>query len=152
MAYELIVQTLQELLATCKDAESDFLLCAEHTEYEELRGRYMERAQRCKKVAHELQTHLIEYGGKSDVGGSAAGALHRGWLKVRGALLGLHDDSWLHECNRTEMLLLARYRRAMQKNSLPQSLQLMVERQYYAWQHMHAQMGALRNLIRTTTS
>jgi uncharacterized protein (TIGR02284 family) len=148
MAYALIVDTLEDLLETCKDAESDFRLCAQCTDSAELRERYLERAERGRKFAQELQNYVAEYGGKSDIGGSVTGALHRGWLKVRGLVLGHRDLSWLSECNRREVLLLSRYKRAIQHDALPQTPRLLAQRQLYAWQHLHAQMHGLKTTLR----
>lgn len=148
MAYALIVDTLEDLLETCKDAESDFRLCARCTDSDELRQRYLERAERGRKFAKELQAYVAEYGGKSDMGGSLAGALHRAWLKIRGALLGYRDLSWLRECNRREVLVLSRYKKAIQHDALPQTPRLLAQRQFYAWQHLHAQMHGLKTTLK----
>lgn len=148
MPYALIVDTLEDLLETCKDAESDFRLCAQRTDSTELRERYLERAERGRKFAQELQAYVAEYGGKSDIGGSATGALHRAWLKVRGALLGYRDRTWLSECNRSEVILLSRYKKAIQHDALPQTPRLLAQRQFYSWQHLHAQMHGLKANMR----
>jgi uncharacterized protein (TIGR02284 family) len=148
MIHDFTIETLNDLIEACKDGEQDFLLCAKHTESDELRQRFMVRAIRSKNAAIELQAHVVEFGGKGEVGGSAAGALHRGWLKVRGAVLSHDDQDWIEECSRTEVLLLTRYRSAMQGITLPAQVQITVERQYHAWQHVHHQMRTLYALIK----
>lgn len=144
MAYALIVDTLEDLLETCKDAESDFKLCAQRTASDELRTRYLERAERSRKFARELQAYVAEYGGKSDIGGSLASALHRTWLKLRSAVLGYRDSAWLSECNRSEVIVLSRYKKAIHHDALPQTPRLLAQRQFYSWQHLHAQMHGLK--------
>lgn len=142
------LDTLNDLIEACRDGEQDFLLCAKHAESDELRQRFTVRALRCQNAAVELQAHVAEHGGRGQVGVSAAGALHRGWLKVRGAVLSRDDRDWIEECSRTEVLMLTRYRSAMQGTILPTGVQATVERQYQAWQHMHHQMRTLYALIR----
>lgn len=148
MAYALIVDTLEDLLETCKDAESDFRLCAQRTDSVELRERFLERAERGRKFAKELQAYVAEYGGKSDIGGSLASAFHRTWLKWRSTLLGFHDRSWLGECQRSEVILLSRYKKAIHHDALPQTPRLLAQRQLYSWQHLHVQMRDLRTSLR----
>ncbi|MFT3859578.1 MAG: PA2169 family four-helix-bundle protein [Aquabacterium sp.] len=148
MTDDFTLEILNDLIEACKDGEQDFLLCARHTESEELRQRFMVRSTRCRNAAIELQAHVVEYGGRGEVGVSAAGALHRGWLKVRGAVLSRDDRDWIEECSRTEVLLLTRYRSAMQSAILPGGVQITVERQYHAWQHVHHQMRTLYSLIK----
>ena len=150
MTEEFILETLNDLIEACKDGEQDFLQCARHVDSDELRDRFVVRAERCRKDGNALQAQVVEYGGKGEVGGSKAAALHRAWLAVRGVLLSRDDHDWVEACDRTELLLLTRYRSAMQTVILPGTVQLTVERQYHAWQHVHHQLRTLYGLLKVT--
>src|SRR5438477_252805 len=100
MSNDEIVDTLNDLIETCKDGEFGFTACAKHTQSSELRSLFLQRAAECKTGAAELQPYVVQYGGKPDTGGSASGALHRGWVAVRGSLTGYSDQAMLEECER----------------------------------------------------
>jgi uncharacterized protein (TIGR02284 family) len=144
MSNDDIVDTLNDLIETCKDGEFGFNACAKHTSSSELRSLFLQRAAECKTAAAELQPYVVQYGGKPDQGGSASGALHRGWVAVRGSLVGFSDQAMLDECERGEDAALARYRKAL-KQELPEPLLALVQRQELGVQRNHDQIKALRD-------
>jgi uncharacterized protein (TIGR02284 family) len=144
MSNDDIVDTLNDLIETCKDGEFGFNACAKHTSSSDLRSVFMQRAAECKAAATELQPYVVQYGGKADHGGSATGALHRGWVAVRGSLVGFSDQAMLDECERGEDAALARYRKAL-KQELPEPLMALVQRQEMGAQRNHDQIKALRD-------
>lgn len=150
MAYQHILETLNDLIETCKDGEYGFTACARHVEAQELRDQFMARAAQCKLAANELRDRAIEYGGKGDVGGSTSGALHRGWVAVRGSLMGYSDESMLDECERGEDVAMTRYRKALASGYLPESLRAMVERQFMGVQRNHDAIKTLRDQVHAT--
>lgn len=144
MSNDDIVDTLNDLIETSKDGEYGFNACAKHTASEELRQVFHERAQECRVAAEELQPYVTQYGGKPDQRGSASGALHRGWVAVRGSLSGYSDKAMLEECERGEDAALARYRKAI-KQDLPEQLRALIQRQELGVQRNHDQIKALRD-------
>jgi uncharacterized protein (TIGR02284 family) len=144
-----IVDTLNDLIEACKDGEFGFDACAKHTQSSELRSLFLQRAAECRTAAAELQPHVVQYGGKPDQGGSASGALHRGWVAVRGSLVGFSDQAMLDECERGEDAALARYRKAL-KQELPEPLLALVQRQQLGVQRNHDQIKALRDRTKTS--
>jgi len=144
MSNDDIVDTLNDLIETCKDGEYGFSSCAKHTSSAELRTLFLQRASECKTAASELEPYVVQYGGKTDHGGSASGALHRGWVAVRGSLVGFSDQSMLDECERGEDAALARYRKAL-KQELPEQVLALVQRQELGVQSNHDQIKALRD-------
>ena len=145
-----IVDTLNDLIETCKDGEFGFSACAKHTSSDEFRQVMLQRAAECKTAASELQPYVVQYGGKPDQGGSASGALHRGWTAVRGSLVGFSDQAMLDECERGEDAALARYRKAL-KQDLPDAILAIVQRQELGVQRNHDQVKALRDRVRTSS-
>jgi len=145
-----IVDTLNDLIETCKDGEFGFTACAKHTSSAELRSIFLQRAAECQTAASELQPYVVQYGGKPDQGGSASGALHRGWVSVRGSLVGFTDQAMLDECERGEDAALARYRKAL-KQDLPGTLMAIVQRQEIGVQRNHDQIKMLRDRAKAST-
>jgi len=92
-----IVETLNDLIATCKDGELGFTACAERVESPDLRQLFTQRAAGCRQAAEELRPFVIQYGGEPETEGSTSGALHRGWVAVRGSLAGFSDQAMLDE-------------------------------------------------------
>ncbi|HET6315232.1 MAG TPA: PA2169 family four-helix-bundle protein [Chloroflexota bacterium] len=144
-----IVDTLNDLIETCKDGEFGFTACAKHTTSSELRNIFLQRANECRVAAAELQPYVIQYGGKPDQGGSASGALHRGWVAVRGSLVGFSDQAMLEECERGEDAAMARYRKALKQDTLPEPLLALVQRQQMGVQQNHDQIKALRDRMKS---
>ena len=150
MSNDDIVDTLNDLIETCKDGEFGFTACAKHTQSSELKSLFLQRASECQTAAAELQPYVIQYGGKADQGGSASGALHRGWVAVRGSLTGYSDQAMLDECERGEDAALARYRKALKQDTLPEPLLALVQRQQLGVQRNHDQIKALRDRMRSS--
>jgi len=149
MSNDDIVDTLNDLIETCKDGEFGFTACAKHTQSTELRSVFLQRASECQTAAAELQPYVVQYGGKPDTGGSASGALHRGWVAVRGSLTGYSDQAMLEECERGEDHALARYRKALRDDTLPEPLRALIQRQEMGVQRNHDQIKALRDRIKS---
>lgn len=146
MSHDDIVDTLNDLIETSKDGELGFTACAKHVKSGDLRNLFLRRAEECRAAAGELQTLVVEYGGKPDSGGSATGALHRGWVAVRGSLAGYSDHAMLEECERGEDAALARYRAALKEEALPESVRAVIARQQLGVQANHDQIKRLRDI------
>lgn len=145
-----IVSMLNDLIETCKDGEYGFTTCAEHASSEELRSLFRSRAQDCRTGALELQGLVRQCGGTPDQGGSATGAVHRGWVAVLGTVAGTSDKRMLEEAERGEDAALARYRKALRNTDLPSMVREVVERQMAGVQRNHDQVKALRDRVKAT--
>ena len=109
-----VIDELNTLVETCKDGEFGFLSSAEHVKSTSLREVFAQRAAECRQAASELQQLVRQHGGKPEDDGSTAGAMHRGWVAVKGTLTGYSDKAMLEECERGEDAAVARYRKAAQ--------------------------------------
>jgi len=146
---EEIIDTLNDLLESCRDGEYGFRECAEHTSSEDLKILMHRHSGECRAAGLELQTLIRQLGGKPDDGGSVSGALHRGWVSVRATLSAYSDQAMLNECERGEDAAVARYRKALKQN-LPQSIRSVVERQAQGAQRNHDQVKALRDALKAS--
>ncbi|MGE5384566.1 MAG: PA2169 family four-helix-bundle protein [Betaproteobacteria bacterium] len=148
MKNEDIISTLNDLIETCKDGEYGFRACAEHVHSTDLATLMIRRADECQQAARDLQAVVAECGGKPDTGGSATGAVHRGWVAVRATLAGYDDLAMLQECERGEDAALERYRDALEKKELPGTIRSIVERQFQGVKRNHDQVRDLRDRLK----
>jgi uncharacterized protein (TIGR02284 family) len=144
------ISVLNDLIETCKDGEYGFQSSAEHVKNPELQQVFTARAAECRKGAEVLQAQVRQLGGEADEGGSASGAIHRGWVAVKGTLSGYGEKAMLEECERGEDAALARYRDAL-KEDLPPDVRAVVERQYEGVKRNHEQIRTLRDRARAAT-
>jgi uncharacterized protein (TIGR02284 family) len=142
-----VISTLNDLLETCRDGEYGFSTSAEHTQTADLKSLLTRHAQECRTAGQELQALIRQMGGEADDGGSVSGALHRGWVSVRGVLSGHSDQSMLDECERGEDAAVASYRKAL-KQDLPPAIRTVVEKQAQGAQKNHDEIKALRDSLK----
>ena len=143
-----VVDVLKDLVECCKDGEYGFRECAEQASREDLKSVFMQRAEDCRRGAQELNDCIRQYGGSVEDGGSAMGAMHRGWVSIKSKLTTYDDKAVLEECERGEDNAKARYTKAMQKN-LPSDVRMVVERQMQGVQRNHDQVKMLRDQFRS---
>lgn len=124
-----VIDTLNDLIETCKDGENGFRTCAEDVKNPELKSVFSTGAQRCAQGAQELRSEVTRLGGKAETSGSVAGAVHRGWVDVKAAITGKDDAGVLAECERGEDVAKASYEKALKKD-LPSDIKAIVKRQY----------------------
>jgi len=149
MTDEEIAEVLNDLVETSKDGEYGFRVCADHCKAAELKTVFERHSAECRAAAQELQTLVAEYGGKPETGGSVSGAMHRGWLAVRGTV-ALNDDlSMLEEAERGEDTARDRYRKALRRD-LPPSVRAVIQRQSDGVQRNHDEIKLLRDRKRAT--
>jgi uncharacterized protein (TIGR02284 family) len=147
MSNDDIIDTLNDLIETSKDGEYGFRTSAEYLKDATLKQTFTARAEECRQAAAELQAMVVRFGGKAEDSGSAAGALHRDWVAVKGVLAGYSDKAILEETERGEDTALASYRKALDQ-SLPPDVRAVVERQYEGVKRNHLQVRTLRDQAR----
>jgi uncharacterized protein (TIGR02284 family) len=141
-----VIDALQDLVECCKDGEYGFRACAEQAKRPDLKSVFLQRADDCRGAAQELNEQIRSLGGTTKDSGSAAGALHRGWVSMKSKLTSYDDKAVLEECERGEDNAMARYRKAL-KQPLPAGVKLIVERQMQGVQRNHDQIKMLRDSI-----
>ena len=142
-----VVSVLNDLIENARDGEYGFRTCAEQVEASNIKQLFADRARGCAQASQELEALVIEYGGEPVDGGTAAGALHRGWVKIKGAVGADSELSILESCERGEDSGIARYRKAL-KQELPADVRAVVEQQAAGAQRNHDQIRDLRNAAR----
>lgn len=142
-----VIDVLQELAECSLDGEFGFRSCAEHAKREDLKSIFLQRADDCRNAAMELNEQITACGGKAEEHGSAAAAMHRGWVAVKSALSTYDDKAILEEAERGEDNAKARYMKAL-RAPLPADVKLIVERQMQGLQRNHDQVKMLRDQFR----
>jgi uncharacterized protein (TIGR02284 family) len=145
-----VVDVLKDLVECCKDGEYGFRECAEQAKRQDLKSMFLQRADDCRRGAQELNECVRQYGGSAEDGGSAMGAMHRGWVSIKSKLTSYDDKAVLEECERGEDNAKARYTKALQKN-LPADVRQVVERQMQGVQRNHDQVKMLRDQFRAAS-
>jgi uncharacterized protein (TIGR02284 family) len=144
-----VIDVLQDLAECSKDGEYGFRECAEQAKRPDLKSVFLQRADDCRGAAQELYEQIRALGGRVDESGSAAGAMHRGWVSMKSKLTTYDDKAVLEECERGEDNAMARYRKAL-KQPLPAGVKLIVERQMQGVQRNHDQIKMLRDQFRNS--
>lgn len=142
-----VVSTLNDLIETCKDGQQGYETAAEHATNPQLKATLNEGARRCAESARELQTEVRNLGEDPDKSGSAAGAVHRGWVNIKSAITGKDDKAILEEVERGEDAAVKSYRKALEAD-LPANIRSVVQRQYQGAEQNHAQARQLRDQYR----
>ena len=142
-----VVDVLNDLLENARDGEYGFRTCAEQVETPSAKQLFATRATGCLDAATELTALIIQYGGEPASGGTVAGAMHRGWVQVKGTIGADSELSILESCERGEDTAIARYRKAL-KQALPADVRAVVQRQADGAQKNHDQIRDLRNAAR----
>ncbi len=143
-----VIDTLNDLLETCRDGEYGFRESAEQADSVDIQNLLSRHAEECRSAGLELLTLIGQLGGEPNEGGTASGAMHRGWVSVRSALSAYDDKAVLDECERGEDVAVARYRKAL-KQDLPAGIRDVVERQAAGARRNHDQIKALRDSLST---
>jgi uncharacterized protein (TIGR02284 family) len=148
MSNDEVVDVLNDLLENSHDGEYGFRACAEEVDSAQLKQVFQSRASQCASAASELAGLIRQLGGKPDEGGSVSGAMHRGWVHVKGTVGANSPLSMLEECERGEDSAVARYRKALKQN-LPTGARALVQRQADGAQRNHDEIKALRDQFRS---
>lgn len=147
MTNEDVIDVLNDLIENCRDGEYGFKACAEHTRSTELRELFQSRSRECNGAAMELQSLVTQLGGTPESSGSASGAVHRGWVALKGTLSGYSDLAMLEECERGEDVAKARYKKAIEQD-LPANIRMVVIRQQEGALRNHDQIRLMRDRLR----
>ena len=145
-----VVDVLNDLLENTRDGEYGFKTCAEQVESARAKELFASRAIGCRQAGEELIALIRKYGGEPASGGTASGALHRGWVQIKGSVGADSELSILESCERGEDAAVARYRKAL-KQELPADVRAVVQAQADGAQKNHDQIRDLRNTARASS-
>jgi len=135
---------LNDLVETCKDGEEGYREAAKGVQNPEIRSVFDNYSRQRAKFAAELQVEVARIGGTPEKSGSAAGAVHRGWINLKAAVAGGDDHAMLEDAERGEDAAVKAYRDALAKD-LPSDIQAIVRKQYDEILEAHGVVRGLRD-------
>jgi len=142
-----VIDVLNDLIETSKDGEYGFRASAEQVHSRAVRANLLARSSQCAAAADQLRAHVLQLGGRPEDGGTALGAVHRGWVALKATLSTYDDLAVLEECERGEDSAVATYREALE-HELPTPIRNLVERQYEGAQRNHHDVRTMRDSLR----
>ncbi len=138
--------TLNDVIETLKDGQEGFRLAAADVNSPELKSLFSEYSLQRSGFAGELQTLAREVGEKDPAdSGSVAGALHRGWINIKAALVSKDEHAILSECERGEDVAVAAYRKALEEPDLSQNVASVLQKQFAEVKAAHDNVRNLRD-------
>lgn len=141
---EVILAMLKDLLDTSQEGERGFGLAAKDNREPGVVDVLKDGEEFCRAAAVELQGQVRLLGGTPEDGGTVKVPVYRGWISFKAVRISRDTKSILEECERGEDYARARYEDAM-KIELPESLRVIVERQYQRVIAIHGRVRLLRN-------
>jgi uncharacterized protein (TIGR02284 family) len=140
-----IASTINNLIETLKDGEKGFKEAADAVNDPEMKSLFTEYSAQRHQFASELQSEIRSLGGaEPETGGSAAGAMHRGWMDLKSAISGKDESAILAECERGEDSAVKEFTGAIGK-PLSSPLRDIVFRQYTEIKRAHDRIKQLRD-------
>ncbi len=121
----------KELIETLQDGEDGFARVADEvadSDTPELSTELRRLSQQRAQFRGELEELAREYGDDIEESGSAAGAVHRGWIALKDALTGSSPDAVLKAAVTGEDHAVREYDKALEDDISP-TLRTVVERQ-----------------------
>jgi uncharacterized protein (TIGR02284 family) len=138
-------EIIDDLIETLKDGQEGFKQAAESVKDPQLKSLFGEYSQQRARFAVELRSKAQSPDEReSKMSGSAAGALHRGWINLKSAATQGDDHAILAECERGEDSAVEEFRKAL-NDGLSIPVQEMVSRQYAEIKQAHDRVKHLRD-------
>ena len=140
------ISTINDLIETLKDGQEGFRQAAEAVGDSELRSLFNECSLQRARFVGELQSEAVTLGeSKPEDSGSVAGALHRSWINLKGAIAKRDDHAILEECERGEDSAVHGYEEALEDKDLTGPSREIISRQYEKVKDVHDRIKHLRD-------
>lgn len=143
-----VATSVTRLVEVCRDSQYGFEMAAAGVDEPVLRAELLQYSCQRKEFAAEINHALRELGEEQIDHGTVAGALHRGWLKLKEAITNKDAVAVLSECRLGEEVALDAYRKAIVAELPPVMLGL-ANSQLHAIARVHDRIVSLLNNART---
>jgi uncharacterized protein (TIGR02284 family) len=137
------VKALNDLIATCRDAEEGYAKAAKGVHDRALSDQLTEISGRRGQFAEELSRLVSSLGGQSATDAHYGGILHSGWVDLETRIRPKNEHDILEDCRRGDEGTLKHYGHALDQE-LPEEARAAVERQRSAIQN---DVNTLQNRI-----
>lgn len=139
---------LEDLIETLEDGREGFKQAAEklmEDGHSEIAAQMMEFSNQRARFSTELRQLASSAGTEIDESGSAAGALHRGWMSLKDALTGDDPHAILSAAEAGEDHAVSEYADAIDDEDLPAELRDVVRKQATEVRRAHDTVRELRD-------
>lgn len=140
-----IADTLNGLIKINKDGQEGFRQSSENVEDSSLKTLLSKFSLQRASFAGELQQLVIGLGEKEEDHSGMGGAIHRGWINLKGALTKHSDHAILEECEMGEDFAKGAYEKAVEDEDLPRNIHDVIAAQYAEVKIAHDRIKALRD-------
>jgi uncharacterized protein (TIGR02284 family) len=140
------IAVLNSLIETLKDGQEGFRSASEDVDVSELKAVFSKYSLERGQLAGELQALAHSLGeSEPEDSGSTAGALHRGWIDLKSALVTRNAHAILAECERGEDAAVAAYREALEETEISSYVRSVLDAQYAKVKAAHDHIRSLRD-------
>jgi uncharacterized protein (TIGR02284 family) len=136
---------LKTLTSTLNDSVNGYREAAEHAEGSQFQQIFRDNASERERVAGELAGEVRRLGGSPDEDGTMLGKTHQRFLDLKAAVLGRDDKAIINEVERGEDYLKAKFKAAVEDNSLSPESRAVVERAYQSVLKGHDQISQIKH-------
>ena len=105
------------------------------------------RARERQQAATGLQAAVARLGGNPEDDGTTAGAIHRGWINLKEAVLGKDDEAIVNAVESGEDYLKGKFETIMDHKDLPAEARAAVDQAWQSVKAGHDEMSQLKHAI-----
>ena len=139
--------TLNTLIGTLIDSIEGYQKAAADTSNTRFAEMFNARAQERQQVLTKLQAAVARMGGNPEDDGTTTGAVHRGWMNLKEAVLGQDDETIVKTVEEGEDYLKNKFEAALETADLPAEARMAVEEAWTSVRAGHDEMSALKHAI-----
>ncbi len=138
---------LNTLIATLIDSVNGYQKAAADTENSRYAEMFNARAQERQAAVAKLQAAVARLGGNPEDDGTTTGAIHRGWINLKEAVLGRDDEAIVNAVESGEDYLKEKFETILEHKDLPAEARAAVDEAWQSVRAGHDQMSQLKHAI-----
>lgn len=138
---------LNTLIATLIDSVNGYQKAAADTDNPRYAEMFNARARERQGAVATLQAAVTQLGGNPEDDGTTAGAVHRGWINLKEAVVGRDDEAIVNSVESGEDYLKEKFAVFMDNKDLSAPARAAVETAWQSVKAGHDQMSQLKKTI-----
>lgn len=138
---------LNTLIGTLIDSIDGYQKAAADTDNSRYAEMFNARARERQEVLTKLQAAVARLGGNPEDDGTTAGAVHRGWINLKEAVVGRDDEAIVNSVESGEDYLKDKFETVMNNKDLPPEARSAVEQAWQSVKAGHDEMSQLKHAI-----
>lgn len=138
---------LNTLIGTLIDSVNGYQKAAADTDNTQYAEMFNSRAQERQSAIPKLQAAVARLGGNPEDDGTTAGAIHRGWINLKEAVVGRDDQAIINSVESGEDYLKEKFETVLNNKELPAEARSAVEEAWQSVKAGHDQMSQLKHAL-----